>query len=254
MNEEIKTLLEELKLPEETVTGISTMLSEALNKARQEGLAEAEAAHDEEVQVLKEAANAYGQEIVANVQEYADYAAQEFINENREKLVQTEDYQRMQAAFATILEAFETNGFAVNKNAAVDQATEKLNERSKAFDTLFEETKTVKSALEDAQRKIIFLEQTRELTDTQIEATKELLEAVQFDSQEEYETGLGLILETVTRSEDNSGAGIDTGAAEVITEVKAGEEGGEVLNEKVVNPVVAKAVAFLGRMNSGNNK
>lgn len=239
-----------IEISEETVQ----KLNEMLTAYGESILAEAEAAHDEEVQVLKEAANAYGQEIVANVQEYADYAAQEFINENREKLVQTEDYQRMQAAFATILEAFETNGFTVNKNAAVDQATEKLNERSKAFDTLFEETKTVKSALEDAQRKIIFLEQTRELTDTQIEATKELLEAVQFDSQEEYETGLGLILETVTRSDDNSGAGIDTGGAEVITEVKAGEEGGGVLNEKVVNPIVANAVAFLGRMNSGNNK
>lgn len=238
-----------IEISEETAQKINEMLS----AYGEHILEEANEAHEDEISVLKEAANAYGQEILGSVQEYANYAAQEFINENREKLVKSEDYARMQSAFNTILEAFEQNGFTVNKNAAVDEATRKLNERSKAFDSLLEETKTVKSDLEDAQRKIIFLEQTRELTDTQIEATKELLEAVSFDTQEEYETGLGLILETVTRSDDNGDGGIDTGAAEVITEVKAADTA-EVITEKVVNPEVAKTMAFLGRLNNGNNR
>lgn len=213
-------------------------------------LAAAEEAHANEIAILKEAAHAYGQELQANVKDYAEYAAQEFINENREKLVQTEDFQRMQAAFNTILEAFEKNGFTVNKNAAVDEAMEKLEERSKAFDTLFEDTKKVQADLVEAQRKIIFLEQTRDLTDTQIEAAKELLESVQFDSQEEYETGLGLILETVTRSDDNGkdGNAIDTSAPEVITEVVAATAA-DAAPEKTVEPAIAKAMDFLGRLN-----
>lgn len=238
-----------IEISEDTVQKLNEMLT-AYGETL---LAEAEAAHQDEIAVLKEAANAYGQELKESVEDYATYAAQEFINENREKLVQTEDYQRMQSAFNMILEAFEANGFNVNKNAAVEAATEKLNERSKAYDSLFEETKNVKASLEDAQRKIIFLEQTRDLTDTQIEAAKELLEAVQFDSQNEYEQGLGLILETVTRSEDNGNSGIDTSAPEVITEVVAAEAG-STAPEKVVDENVAKAMAFLGRLNNGNNK
>lgn len=184
-----------IEVSEETVQ----KLNEMITSYGQTILEEANTQHEDEIAYLKEMANEYGESIFEIVNEQAEYAAQKFIEENKERLVETEQFKRMQGAFEAVLEAFESHGFNVNKNAAIDKAQALVEERSKAYDELFEEMKSLKSDLQSAQRQIVFMERTRDLAETQIEAAKNLLESVEFNSQEEFQQGLDLIIESVTR-------------------------------------------------------
>lgn len=186
-----------IEVSEETVQ----KLNEMITSYGQAMVEEADTQHAEEIDYLKEMANEYGESIFEIVNEQAEFAAQRFIEENKERLVETEQFKRMQGAFEAVLEAFETHGFSVNKNAAIDKAQTLVEERSKAYDELFEEMKSLKAELQTAQRQIVFMERTRDLADTQIEAAQNLLESVEFGSQEEFTQGLDLIIESVTRTE-----------------------------------------------------
>lgn len=236
MNEQLKALLEKLDLSEETVTGIQTILEEALKAAKEEGEEEGKAAakaeadkekeeleesHAEEVTMLKEKAeeygtflkekaneygdylkgkaNAYGEHIMESVsgkmKEYADYAVEQFITENKERFVETEEYARMRSAFDFIKEAFEKNAFDVREDVAVVELQESLAESTRQYESLFEDMSLAREELDTLKRELILERATADLADTQKEKVNELLESVSFDSLEEYTDGVSMIVE-----------------------------------------------------------
>lgn len=263
MNDEIKALLEELQLPEETATQITAMLSEAFEKAKEEGKKEADSEKDEEIEKLKEEieqineaaernethlmekANEYGAHLMAKAneygelikesasaaaQEYADYAIEEFITENKERFVQTEDYARIHAAFDMIKESFEANGFIVNTDARVDEAQKALTESTEKYDSLFAQLKEARSTIETLQREAIFESATAELADTQKEKVKSLIENVTFESNDEYSEGLTMFVEQVSAHKEEQ-------TQEVLKE-----------NSDVVTPKSETASRWVGRL------
>lgn len=248
MNEHLKALLEELQLSEETVTQLQTVLSEGIQAAvtaREEELNEA---HTAEVATLKEAAESYGaflrdagnkygdyvqDSLKESVAEYADLAVTEFIKENREKLVDTEQFNRMQAVFEQVKDVFELNGFALNTERALEESRAEREEINKSFEGSLVQLKEANDKLEAANRRIALIESTADLTDTQKEKVNELLEAVSFDSREEFDKGLTLIVEQVSKTEV-SGVEVDDALVESV------QDATPVVAAKVVNEKVAK--------------
>lgn len=245
MNEEIKALLEELKLPEDTATQISDMLSEAFEKAKADGKAEGkeegkkdgDSEKDEKIEDLEEQivqlqesaernethlmekANEYGSHLMAKAneygelikessataaKEYADYAIEEFITENKERFVATEEHARIHAAFEMIKESFELNGFTVNTDARVDEVQKSLNESTEEYDRVFAQLQEAREKIETLERESIFESSTRELADTQKEKVKALLETVSFDSNNEFSEGLTMFVEQVSAHKDQA--------------------------------------------------
>lgn len=226
MNEALEALLEEVGINEDIGAQLQTVLEEAtkvavatreteLNEAHQAEVAALNEAHDQAIADLREKANMYGEfiqeNLLAKVGEYANYAVEEFIKENRERFVETEEYQRMRSVFGLIKESFESNGFQINENVELDRANAALNEVKASFENSVAALNEAREQVETLERKLILVEATAELTDTQREKVTELLEAVSFDSREEYVNGLGLIVEQVSRPAAPAVAeGIDT--------------------------------------------
>lgn len=226
MNEALEALLEEAGINEDIGAQLQSVLEEAtkaavatreteLNEAHQAEVATLNEAHDQAIVDLREKANAYGEFIQENLRakvgEYANYAVEEFIKENRERFVETEEYQRMRSVFGLIQESFESNGFQINENAELDRANAALEEVKTSFENSVAALNESRDQIETLERKLILVEATANLTDTQREKATELLEAVSFDSREEYVNGLGLIVEQVSRPAAPAVAeGIDT--------------------------------------------
>lgn len=269
MNDEIKALLEELNLSEETATQITAVLAEAFEKAKEEGKKEAEvesAEKDKEIEelkehiefimeqaenygaylmekaneygdFLKEKANAYGEHVkdtlTEKVKEYADFAVEQFIAENKERFVETEEYERMKSSFIAIKEAFEYNGFDVREDVHVQELQQSLIESTEEYEKIFEELQNARNEISSLQRQMILEKATADLAETQKEKLNELLENVSFDTTEEFSEGINLLVEQVKSQ----------------TVVVADE--GEILSEdvkpsgKTIDPSVARYLKLL---------
>lgn len=273
MNDNVKALLETLELSEDTATQIQTVLTEAFAAAKEEakaegkeeGKAEAKAdadkekealeeAHAAEVTFLKEKANEYGdylkgkaneygetikESVSGKMKEYADFAVEEFIAENKERFVETEEYARMRSAFDYIKEAFEKNAFTVKEDVAVTELQESLTESTKQYESLFEDLSVAREEIDKLTRTLILERATADLADTQKEKVNELLEAVSFDTLDEYKDGVAMIVEQAK-------------AVSTTTVVVIEERKDEILNEEVstttktVDPSIAKLMSRPG--------
>lgn len=234
---ELKELMEKLDISGETATAIQGVLTEAFEKVKEEGKAEAKAEADKEKEeleeshaaevtflkekaeeygsflkekandygiYLKEKANEYGETIHESVatkmKEYADYAIEEFITENKERFVETEEYARMKGTFEYVKEAFERNAFVVQDDVATVELQESLKESTKQYESLFEDLSLAKEELDNLKKEMILERATADLAETQKEKVSELLEAVSFDSIDEYKDGVAMIVEQAKAS------------------------------------------------------
>lgn len=223
LKDELKVLLGEDTISEETATKLDEMiqtlldtklsensaaLEESHNKALEEikaehekSVAELNESHEKSIVELQEKADAHIEEVKnqvdSRIQESVDSAVAEFIAENKEQLLQLEDYTKMKSAFDLIQEAFEKNAFSLNKNAETDSLKVELQEATKNYDSIFEELESTKKTLEEANMKLSFDELTSSLAETQKEKVRQLSEEVSFDGVEEYTRAVSLIVEQV---------------------------------------------------------
>ena len=211
--ENLKELLKEgVTLDAENVEQLTELLESALveervktaeaTEARISALTEAHAKELEDAQALAG----------ARVDEAIDVAVDSFIAENESRFVATDEHTRMQALFEAVKTAFEQNAFALNENAAVEVVQSRLDESVADYDSLFERHMELKekysdvaAELETAKRAIIFEAVTSELSDTQRERVSVLSENVDFESTEEYATGLRMIAEMEKSKEGKPG-------------------------------------------------
>lgn len=220
MNEELKALLEQAGISTETFEQLATILQESVDAA----LEEQAAAHKAEMAELKEhvdnytafvaeAANEYAEglkesaegytgyvrdALMEEVKGYAEYAATEFIRENKERLVETEKFARMQAAFELIKESFELNGFPLEENAQAAKLEQDLKEAREAFENSIELVEQLKEEKKKADRELKLMEASIDLTLSEREQLRVLVESVDFSSDEEFDRGLGMLIEQVS--------------------------------------------------------
>lgn len=159
---------------------------------------------------LMEKANAYGdyikESVTDKVKDYADFAVEQFIAENKERFVETEEYFRIKGAFDMIKESFERNGFDVRDDLAVQELQQSLNESTEEYEKVFEELQNAREAYDEFKREVILERATLDLADTQKEKVQELLESVSFDSTDEFEEGISLIVE---QAKNHSASAVD---------------------------------------------
>ncbi len=226
INDEIKSLLGEDTISEETAVKLAEMLNAAIEarlQEQEEKHALEKSKKDEEIEALKAEKEERDDDIVdlkesineitaradahvesmrelveERIQSSVDAAVAEFVNENKTMFEQLDQFNRMKASFSLIQEAFESNGFVLNENAELDAVKAELNESTKAYDDLLAELDTTKKTLEEAQIDIAFRTATAELTESQREKVKSLSEGVSFEGVEEYNQMLSLIVEQVS--------------------------------------------------------
>ncbi len=215
--ENLKELLKEgVTLDEQNVGQLTEMFEQAIVAERIK-LTEAKdteiaALNEQHVKALEDAT------VMANarIDEAIDVAVDKFIAESEDRFVQADEFTRMKALFEAVKSVFEQNAFALNENAAAEQAAAVLAEHREDYDALFERHMSLKDEnaaialeLETAKRAIIFEKTTADLTDTQRERVGDLVENVEFDTTDEFVTGLKLIVEMEKKKDDEDGKGKD---------------------------------------------
>lgn len=213
--ENLKELLKEgVTLDEQNVGQLTEMFEQAIVAERikltESKDAEIAALNEQHAKALEDAT------VMANarVDEAIDVAVDKFITEAEERFVQADEYARTKALFEAVKTVFEQNAFALNEQAAADAAAAVLKEHREDYDALFERHMSLKDEnaaleleLETAKRAIIFEKATADLTATQRERVGDLVENVEFDTTEEFVTGLKLIVEMEKKKDGEDGKG-----------------------------------------------
>lgn len=229
-NEEIKTLLGEGEVSDDTVTKLKIMLenviaskTEALTEELEKTKSDAEAYVAHVKEELEAQAEAYGEyvkeemesqaeayaeyvkeETDSQVEAYAEYVVKEFVSENKEALVEGVEYARMKRAFDNIKNVFESEFFRVEPvEGEVDTLKLEISESAKSYESLFENYRSILKENEEMRTAIIFEHVTQGLADTQKERVKTLVENVSFDNITEFQRGVELMVEEV-RTEKNA--------------------------------------------------
>lgn len=208
--ENLKELLKEgVTLDEQNVGQLTEMFEQAIVAERikltESKDAEIAALNEQHAKALEDAT------VMANarIDEAIDVAVDKFIAESEDRFVQADEYARMKALFEAVKSVFEQNAFALNENAAAEETAALLKEHREDYDALFERHMSLKDEnaalaleLETAKRAIIFEKATADMTDTQRERVGALVENVEFDTTDEFVTGLKLIVEMEKKKDD----------------------------------------------------
>ena len=194
---EIRKVLGEDLISEEVAKSFAQMIIDKMDSS----VASLKESHEKEVADLKEAANAYGQQIyedtTSKVTEYVDAAMQQFIKENKENFARLEENARAVEAIKGIKAAFEDAGFVFEKKDPDAELKAKLDEANSTVTTVMVENKSLKENLNEMKMKLIFNESTSSLALTQVEKVRTLSESVSYDGPEEYATTLKILIEQV---------------------------------------------------------
>lgn len=254
LNEQIKTMLGEDTISEETATKLAELfeaaVAAAVEKNSEEKDAEKAAALEEkEAEVAaakKEAEDAKAEKdkaidkadkAVADAKEEAEKrvdeavaaAAERILTESRDQFVALDRLTRTEKALESIKSAFEVNGFSLNESAELDQTKESLDRATQALEESKAHIADLEASLLISQCSVVLNEMTSDLAATQREKVEALAEAVEVSSVEEYKSAVTLIVEQVKTSA-----------------VKA--PAADVLKESVKpNASMAAAVALLSR-------
>lgn len=229
---EIVTILEGLGLSEETGTKLFAMLEASQEAAYQEGFDAAKATETnsleeakkleeqnkefraqikeaaeayiaERQELIKEAAEAYvehRQEIFKEAAEaYVEKAVSEFVEAKEAEFVNLDLFNRMQTAFGMIKESFELNGFSIVENKKEEALKEAIAEVTSQYDEVYSLLKESQDSNETLQQEITVEKAFAKLTESQREKANRLLENLSFNSFEDFEKGLAVITESVSK-------------------------------------------------------
>lgn len=222
-------LLEQHEIP----TEFGLQLEQIVNETVQTKLNEQTALHEEKVNTLMEQAEAYGvhlqekfeqeknllqeqhvdhvkqltesitkqyetriEKMNETFNDYSAYAIKEFIQTNKEKLVEDTEYKRMKKVFDGMKSLFEQNLFDVKPADRVKQ--DEIKSLQESYDSLFEQMCNLRVENNNLKTAQIVESSFVGLTDTQKERAQRLVESMNFSNHEELKKGLQTIVEEVT--------------------------------------------------------
>lgn len=214
--EKISKLVPDLQLTEEFVNtieasfenAVSQRVSEKTQKINEEAEEYAKTMKDQ-LNEVTEKANAYAEyvveEITKKVEDYCEFVIEQFIQENKEKFIDIEEYGRMASTLHAVREAFERNYFQMSENPGQQELNRKLAESRSSFNALFEEHRKLKTQLENFEqfiekeaRQKVFDELTEDLAESQKEKIEKLIEQSNFKDIDGFKTGLSIMVEEFT--------------------------------------------------------
>lgn len=240
LNQQIKTLLGEDTISEETATKLAELFEaavaaaveknteekdaekaaalkekteevEAAKKEAEDAKADAEKSKAEKDEAIAKADKAVAdakEESEKRVDEAVQAAAERILTENRDQFLALDRLTRTEKALETIKSAFEANGFSLNENAELDQTKQALEEATKALEETKAHAIDLEAALLVSQCAVALNELTADLADTQREKVEALAESIEVSSVEEYRSAVALIVEQAKTSGDKAPAAV----------------------------------------------
>lgn len=211
---DLKDILEGAELSDDTALKLKVMVENAINEKVEavkaecaqeiEALVEKADAYSEfVVNEMTEKANAYADYVINEMSEkvdsYATYVVEQFVEQNQAQFVESAEFTRVSNALNNIKRVFEENYYVLTDNPDVS-SFEKLAEEAKtSYNNLFNEHTGLKKKFDELLRISIFENATRGLADTQRDKVADLVENVKFDGIKEFERGVTLMVEEISK-------------------------------------------------------
>jgi hypothetical protein len=225
MDEQLKSLAEELQLSDELFIKLKLVVEGFADEKIQSKVDELNEMHQNEIEVLteqnaetvksledeieyiqekaeafgemlQEKAEAFGEHIyestLAESENYAEYVVEKFIEDNKESFLKEDEYKRMKKTFELIKESFQENLFDIEVQDS--KLKTELTEAKEQYEELFEDFKTIKSELEKVKKEHLFESKTKSLAETQKEKVTSLLESINAKSTAEYGKAIDIIV------------------------------------------------------------
>lgn len=180
----VESAMEDVKA--KTEADATAAATEAFAK-REEELKESQRVAYEQ---LQESVEQQKQALFEEVAEFADATAARFLTENQERLVQTDEYERMLALTEQVKKAFASTDL-------LGESDERVKEQEETNKALVEENQLLAKQLRDMQHAQVLAECTNGLTDIQKERVATLMQphdAYQGDYKALVESVIGIVV------------------------------------------------------------
>lgn len=203
--EKLKELMPDIEISDQFADKLQESVQLTVAELVERKVTEIEAEKAAEIAKLTEQANAYAEYVIEEttnkVDEYCSFVVEQFIEENKQKLVEHEDYVRTVGALKSIKESFEKNYFTLNTDAVIDSLKEEQAKDKELYGKLFEanqelkkEMSALKESVEADKRKNLIESLVSSLADTQKEKIRKLVEGSSFSSLETMAEGVKLMI------------------------------------------------------------
>lgn len=187
MSDNLKPLLEEVGITEETYGKIQALVEanihQRLEEKEQEFLTEKEQLkriHEEELAEQREA-------VVSKVDDYVNHVVSSFLEEEKQAIIETEEYSRMKGVFSEVKEVFERYGFDISSELQLEEIQKEKVELSDMVSSLMEENLTLRKELKAAQKTLALdiVSEKFDLTDLEEERLVKITEDIDLPSDVE---------------------------------------------------------------------
>lgn len=150
------------------------------------------------IEKAEEYAGTIAEEYANKLESYAQYVVENFVQENKESLIESRKYEKMCEVVEGIKNSLqESLNLVVEPSDETAELNGKLEESKNEYNKLAEAYANLRKEVADLEKKNIFESETKNLADTQKEKVQRLMEGTEVSS-DEYRRRLKLVVEEVS--------------------------------------------------------
>lgn len=226
----IKTLFEGFEVSEETVEKLSELLAVHLAAAKEKILDEALSEKiklqrlleekNDEIENLIEKGDRYGEylqeqfeiektellesqenhrselsdEFADNLEKYSQYVVEQFVESNKNQLLENRNFKRMQNAFIAIKETLQEHMIEIDPTDEYIKLSEEVELRTTKYNELMESYSKLSEKVKKIEYSSILENKISDLADTQKEKVRYLIESIETKDKEEFARAVNLII------------------------------------------------------------
>ena len=234
----LKTLVESKESFDDSfLEEVSTIFAGGLNEALAAKTLELEKANEETQAEYRES-------FVEQIDAYLTHAAESFIEEN-ELAIDTSIKAQISEDFLVGLKALFSENFVELPEGKADlyeEAVEENKDLNEQLDKTETELAKYKESVETFTRKDIFLKVSEGMSDTDKERFEDIIESVEFETSEKYESKLGILRKAFIDKDDSTNEDTDDDTKDTFIEDLSGGEGDDDTHE---DPLIARVLQSL---------
>ena len=224
MNEELKKLFEGMELSEDFKTKFSEVYEARIAEEKEAIKEEAETAAEEKYSAISEDYAEYvvsemetktdeyiQNELIPVVERYIDYAAKEFVNENKPEIqakTKVELADKLITGFTGLAESYNVK-VPEGQEDAVAKLEEKLKEADKRLDAALAESEKLQETIVESKKDSLIGSIVEGMTETKKERFSESAKKIKFIDESQFKDALEELKESYTPSKPDNEDDLD---------------------------------------------
>lgn len=195
VKEDVAEIFSGDELPEDLQERASVVFEAAINA---KAIEQNEILKEEYESKLAEEVKRIDEETSQKVEDYVDYVADTWLDENKVEIESNLKVEMAESFMSGVRQLFEEHNVEVpeGQSNVIDELEAKVKELESQLDEEVNKGVEAKKDLEESLIAQAFVEATEDLTDTQIDKLKDLVEALDYENAEDFNKKLSMLKES----------------------------------------------------------